>query len=751
MELGQGDERSHPERVVLDVREGCRPSQRPPVRVFVGSEPAQQRAERVLVWSIERIRDPSRVYEIWLMKGLSGFRRRGWTTGFTNYRFAVPHFAGESGRALYNDVDQIYLADPGDLFDAELGDHGFLAVAPDDPSVMLLDCARMAEVWTLAGARRASKAELLRRALAVPGLYGRLAPEWNARDDEYEPGRSKCLHFTTLHTQPWRPFPERFVYQPNPSARPWLELEASADAAGYRVFTRERPSEGYRKRPGEPPLEQTPTDDVPWRLDELFRRAGAALRIEVACEPRGARGAAEPARTPAWWSERIEAAAAARRGARWEAVLRAPGGRVVERAGGPPPGSAPRVWVLTDDRGGNTTQSAGLAEALGWPYQRKALHPGPLSALHNRFLGASRAGIVSARSAPLEPPWPDLVIAAGRRTAPVALWIREQSRGRTRLVQLGRKGGDAADRFDLVVTPSYCRLFPHPRRAETCAPLHSVTPARLAEEGRRWRARLAPYPRPWIAVLVGGSSGQYRIDAAQARRLAADVVRRARVLGGSVLATTSRRTGRAATDAFCAELGRGGPRHDGGVFVHRADDPGENPYLGLLALADEIVVTGDSESMLAEAAATGKPILIYPLAVRRSFRILRWARDLVLARAMARPLGPRGTPRPQRGLERLCGRLIELGFVRPARDLGLLHAELVRRGLARPFGAGADARPAEPLAAAARPLRDMPEVVRRVGALLGMAEPEASPAPLLGVPEPPEAGPATEPPRGASR
>jgi hypothetical protein len=117
--------------------------------------------------------------------------------------------------------------------------------------------------------------------------------------------------------------------------------------------------------------------------------------------------------------------------------------------------------------------------------------------------------------------------------------------------------------------------------------------------------------------------------------------------------------------------------------------------------------------MLAEAASTGKPLWIHPLPVRTSFRWLRWPRDWILHRALARPAGPRGTPRPQRGLERWCGRLIERGWVRPARDLDLLHADLARRGLARPFGH-------ETSDASWQPHRDADELVRRVEALLGL-------------------------------
>ena len=78
-----------PECVVLAARTGA--DGRPPVRIFLGSERAQYRAERIFVWSIEQVRDPGRRYEITLMKHFEGFANERWTTGFTNYRFAIPY------------------------------------------------------------------------------------------------------------------------------------------------------------------------------------------------------------------------------------------------------------------------------------------------------------------------------------------------------------------------------------------------------------------------------------------------------------------------------------------------------------------------------------------------------------------------------------------------------------------------------------------------------------------------------------
>ena len=175
-----------------------------------------------------------------------------------------------------------------------------------------------------------------------------------------------------------------------------------------------------------------------------------------------------------------------------------------------------------------------------------------------------------------------------------------------------------------------------------------------------------------------------------------------------MFATTSRRLGPAATAAFCAAIG---DIH----FLHRfsPDDP-NNPYLGLLAHADAFVITGDSESMLAEATSLGRPVAIYPLPVRASFRWLSAFREWVWRRATAKPLGPRGTPRPQRGVERWCGKAIERGYVRPTRDLDRLHAALFERGAARPFTG------VLPVARGV-PRDDRAEVAAAVRAMMGVA------------------------------
>ena len=253
-------QREQPDLVVLGVEPGHAASPLPPVRIFLGTEEGQYRAERVFVWSILQVRDPARVYEIHLMKNVAGFDRRGWRTGFTCYRFAIPDFAGRTGKAIYNDVDQIYLADPALLFDLPLDGHGYLAIDARDTSVMLIDCEKMLPWWNRAAASaHGAKGPLTKKPADEPGLWGELDGHWNARDLEYVEGRTKCLHYTALHQQPWNPFPEAYSYHQNPLAYIWHDLERGADAAGFEVFSREAPSPGFSaalgsNRPEQPAL-----------------------------------------------------------------------------------------------------------------------------------------------------------------------------------------------------------------------------------------------------------------------------------------------------------------------------------------------------------------------------------------------------------------------------------------------------------------------------------------------------------------
>jgi mitochondrial fission protein ELM1 len=265
--------------------------------------------------------------------------------------------------------------------------------------------------------------------------------------------------------------------------------------------------------------------------------------------------------------------------------------------------SAPRVWLLTGHKAGDNAQVTALADALGWPYVVKRFRYKPWELLSNRLLGATLAGIDRAESSSLEAPWPDLVITAGRRNEPVARWIRERSPG-TRLVHVGRPWSPLGT-FDLIVTTPQYFLPELPNVLHNHLPLHGVNRDRMAQAADAWRERLAALPRPWTALLVGGDSGPFVFTPSKGRRLGRLSNKMVRDSGGALLVSNSARTPAAAFAALQEQISVP-------TYIH-SWQPGltDNPYLAYLALADRFVVTGESMSMLTEAAYTGKPLYIF--------------------------------------------------------------------------------------------------------------------------------------------
>ena len=253
------------------------------------------------------------------------------------------------------------------------------------------------------------------------------------------------------------------------------------------------------------------------------------------------------------------------------------------------------VWVLQGAHAGDNAQARSLAHLLGADFTLKQLTFTHFRHVPNVLLRDSLASIDRAKSASLEPPFPDLVIGVGRRSVPAALWIKKQSGGRTKLVHMGRPRAPSAW-FDLLITTPQYGLPAGPNVIELPLPLTSERPV-SAEEIAIWEKRFAALPRPWTGVLVGGS----RFPAVIGEKGAARLAKMVSAMPGSTLISTSPRTAPAEIDALAKGL-------TGPHYLHRWARGGENPHQAILALADKFVVTSDSISMLAEAWRTGKPV-----------------------------------------------------------------------------------------------------------------------------------------------
>lgn len=374
---------------------------------------------------------------------------------------------------------------------------------------------------------------------------------------------------------------------------------------------------------------------------------------------------------------------------------------LTERAGAAGPEDRDRcIWAVLSFRSGENTQILALARELsvrtGWPLEIKALEYRP-AGIYNLLRPVGLFGIKPSSRRALRAPWPDLVISASLRNEPPCRWIRRQSGGHSRVVFVGRSWVSPQALDLLIATPQY-RVPDHPRVLQNRLTLHDLAPPRLERAAREWQAELAAYPGPRTGVLLGGDAGPYVLGPVAIDRLAAHLNADD---CASVLISTSSRTEARLGARLAEQLNKP-------VFLYEWQSADQrNPYRGILALADRLVVSGDSIAMLSEAVGTGKPVEILDLGAGT------WSMGSAPARD--------GSREDLDLSARWYRLLMRHGHRRWTRDVTLVHRALVAAGVAAWLG-----EPLQPRRGGAPD--DMDAAVARVLSLWG---PQAPATPVL--------------------
>ncbi len=292
-------------------------------------------------------------------------------------------------------------------------------------------------------------------------------------------------------------------------------------------------------------------------------------------------------------------------------------------------------WAISDGRAGNARQAEALAAALAGP---AAMPPTPALVLQQhiprrwlaprRLPGAAQAYGPAFAEVLRQPP--ALAIGCGRQAALATRLLR--ARGSAVVQVLDPRLSPR--HWDVVVVPDHDRL-----RGDNVltllGSLHPIDDAWLAA-ARAAFPHFGALPSPRTALLVGGPAALAPWTADAAAAVFGQVATQLRDGGGSVLASTSRRTppavAAALRDAFTGVPG----------VVWCGEGDGANPYAGLLGWAERIVCTPDSVNLLSEACATRVPV------------------------AVAMPTAARGRARDFHAALRACGRLADAPAVQGA-------------------------------------------------------------------------------------
>jgi mitochondrial fission protein ELM1 len=255
----------------------------------------------------------------------------------------------------------------------------------------------------------------------------------------------------------------------------------------------------------------------------------------------------------------------------------------------------PVLWIVTEGLTGTENQCLAVAQALNIEPVVKRIDLRQPWNLLSPWLAFEMASTFSPR---LEGPWPDILIASGRKAIAASRYIKKQSSGKTFTVQI-QDPRISRTHFNLVAVPAH-----DPARGDnvivTDGAPNLMTPDKLAAAKENFAPLFSPLPFPRVAVLIGGNS--------KAHRMTPDIIlnlcKQLNELNAGLMITASRRTGE---DNLALLKQHIRPPH----FLW--DGTGDNPYFGMLAWADHILVTEDSVSMVSDAGTTGKPVQIIAL------------------------------------------------------------------------------------------------------------------------------------------
>ena len=203
---------------------------------------------------------------------------------------------------------------------------------------------------------------------------------------------------------------------------------------------------------------------------------------------------------------------------------------------------------------------------------------------------------------------PDAVIVVTAQGTRIALKMNQQLSRPMKIIKLGV--AEDVESADLNIVSGKDWKPPHGKTIYQQLPF-SMVDAQALSRARADFPDLEKLPQPRIAALIGGRNRYFRWDPEIARRLGQQLNAAAAAVNGSLLLTTSYRTGDDCAGALLAEIK---VPH---ACYRWGDGSQPNPLMAYLACADRIVVTMESVAMIADALNSGKPVSVLRMQPKR--------------------------------------------------------------------------------------------------------------------------------------
>ncbi|MBU6339838.1 MAG: mitochondrial fission ELM1 family protein, partial [Rickettsiales bacterium] len=255
------------------------------------------------------------------------------------------------------------------------------------------------------------------------------------------------------------------------------------------------------------------------------------------------------------------------------------------------------AWILADNRPGTFLQSVGLASELGIEYKIIKLSYNFLSYLPNFLLRNSILQLSCEAKKTLEDfnYLPKIIISAGRKSAPIALHLKKESKNKTKIIQIMNPDLNF-NKFDFVILPKHDKAseLRLPNLITTIGSLTKTNDETIKTEKNKFASEFENISKTKIALLVGGSSNKTKFTKSSAEKLAKLSSDIAKNMNAVLLILNSRRTDDEITKAIKSNLNCDFRFFDFKEVVNN------NPYLAIIGYSDFAIISGDSVSMISE-------------------------------------------------------------------------------------------------------------------------------------------------------
>ncbi len=227
----------------------------------------------------------------------------------------------------------------------------------------------------------------------------------------------------------------------------------------------------------------------------------------------------------------------------------------------------------------------------------------------------------------------DFFISSGSSLTPLNLCLARECRAKS-IVLMKPSFPFNFYRYDLALVPAHDRGPMPPEAFRTLLVPSLSGREKLAEAAKPFVAAMQTASRIRLAVFLGGTTRHYRMTLASVEKIISTLEKVSERMG-NYLVTTSRRTPEGIV-RFLKE--RKSSLKGCQQLVVASEDPRSEVVPGMMHLADILIVTEDSISMISEAVASGKKVVVLGLATetlpakhRRFIELLLEKSALVMA------------------------------------------------------------------------------------------------------------------------